>query len=460
MLLIEAVKREQLAQIFYFLRAGIDVDLQDINGQTALIHCCFSRHSKKRLCILKLLLNNEVDVNKKDKYGRSAISWICFLGLTDLFAVLVDDYNGQVDLRTVDNDGNNLIMLAVMSRKQCVIKHVLKTLSKCGLLYQVNMFNRKGISPLLLAFHQQDKACADLLMSEGCAIVSTVLQNLKRLKTFGYTNKYILPKRGQAYFTKLRAVQRGDDDCKLKLPNEQEFLQFLYCSPEDLCHHDNRMSSLVDSRPTNTKIIVSELSCSSEDDKMKRTEKYDKRTPRFLNWTPADVRCQGRAKTAFAFDVSSRPRAVKTSPAGSSNVTLVTETNPHDGRFISPNSFENLYDMYSTQLSYSYRPSTAKAAPSPPPSEDEILTPPQRRSLLHRSSNLSQSSSKTLSKRSSGTSSLTLMPVPESAYDRQMRMNYSRSTRASSVQVKSMPRLSTKIKRTRSSTFTSMKVQE
>lgn len=357
MLLIEAIKKERISQICYFLKVDFDVNLQDEYGQTALIHCCFVKHARKRLYILKLLLStDEVDVNCRDKYGRSALSWICTLGLIDLFSTIIDDYNGQVDLRTQDNEGNTLLMLAVLSTSTSMVECLLKTLSNCGLLYQVNSVNKKGISPLLVAFRRRDKECADLLMCQGCAVVSSVLKNLYKHPTSTDLSQR-LPARGQAYHTKLRSIQRHDDGYNSKLPSEEEFLQFLYSTPKatkDADHNlANNFADIIALRPARPVHITQGFFCS--------------------------------------------------------NVAMVTKAF-RPSRLDTQKSFENLYSIYSTQLSCSYRQSTIQI-PSPPPSEETIVTLPRRRSLLHRSSNLSQSSSKTSpSKRSSAGSSIVLTP--------------------------------------------------
>lgn len=406
MLLIEAIKKERISQICYFLKVDIDVNLQDANGQTALIYCCFVKNSEKRSYILKLLLStNEVDVNCRDKYGRSALSWMCLLGLTDSFEVIVDEYFGKIDLRTVDNYGNTLLMLAVLSKNLKMVQLLLKTLSNCGLLYQVNSPNKKGLSPMLVAFRRQDKKCADLLLSQGCAIVSSILHNLRSQLSPEEKTIPLLPARGQAQHTKLRSLQRQDDDYNLKMPTEEELLQFLY--------------------GTNTKSETTDFDGGIT----------EKPIPNFNDLRPARVQGFFSANTSTAKRKTSKVHR------------------PRNSHLNTQNTFENLYSIYSTQLSCSFRRSTI-ITPSPPPCEEMILTPPRRRSLHHRSSNLSQSSSRTSpSKRSSTASSAALLPVPESAEDERLRIKHSRNTRAASVQIaKHVPRF-TMSKRSRSSTF-------
>lgn len=178
MLLINAVKNGRIRQVKYFLRAGIDVNLTDENGQTAVIHCCFLEDEVKRMKILKFLLAQDIEVNKKDKYSRSLLSWISFLGRTEMFIFLLDHFHRQVDFNIFDEEGNSLSMLAVLSGSLRMVTLLLDILKEFSLLDQVNCFNDKGMCPLIIAFQRRDYECARLLVKEGKTSISSVLQYL------------------------------------------------------------------------------------------------------------------------------------------------------------------------------------------------------------------------------------------------------------------------------------------
>jgi hypothetical protein len=240
MLLIDAVKSGRICQVRHFLRAGINVNLADENGQTALIHCSFLEEVKVRMNIFRLLLSHEIQVEKKDRYGRAALSWMCLLGRIGMFGVLLNDVNHKVDLNVFDNEGNSVIMLAVLSGDLAMVRLLIDTLKNFGMLEQVNRFNNKGMCSLIVAFNRQDHKCAKLLIKDGKASISSALQYIQQ----PWRNRYLqnvqpVPSRGQACHTFMRAAQL-DPRRIPKLPTEKELLRFLYSDDDSQSGIDNK----------------------------------------------------------------------------------------------------------------------------------------------------------------------------------------------------------------------------
>jgi ankyrin repeat protein len=68
-----------------FLQAGMDVNAQDKEGSTALMHAVAGHH----MDIVKILLANGVDVNAKDAVGGTALMRAAIKGHTDILRVLL-----------------------------------------------------------------------------------------------------------------------------------------------------------------------------------------------------------------------------------------------------------------------------------------------------------------------------------------------------------------------------------
>lgn len=444
-LLINAVKSAHICQVKYFLKAGIDVNITDENSQTAVIHCCFLEDETKRLKILRLLLAQDVDVNKKDRYGRSLVSWICFLGRTDSFAFLLDQFDLPVDFDLYDEEGNSLLMLGVLSGSIKMVSLLLEVLKEFSLLdRQVNCFNDKGMCPLIIAFQRKDHECARLLVNEGKASVASVLQSIHQANTRRrrFLENVNAPSRGQAFYTFMRAG-KFDPKNAIKLPTEQELLEFLFLDREN---------------STGTKEHEKK-----GETKSRAHSAYPSRNNLNLDSKTALKRRHLSAKPILGN--SGEHSTVPSIVATVSIETDISRSKSSRGTF-SP-SFTGLYEIYSTQLSISYRqgihtpkpspPSPPSVQDTPPPStkEQETSHPSRRRSLQRHSSNISEKTTKgfSLSKRNSNlTSSSVLAPLEESSFDRQMRLKYARSTRATSVQVAKFPQISATTKRRNRST--------
>lgn len=66
----------------------------------------------KHFNVTKLLLRHGVNIDARDKFGRTALLWACAIGSLDLVKLLLE-YGSKVDV--VDNQGNTCLRLAVLN---------------------------------------------------------------------------------------------------------------------------------------------------------------------------------------------------------------------------------------------------------------------------------------------------------------------------------------------------------
>lgn len=83
---IDCIDQGDLRAVKLFLRAGIDPNTSDEDGNTALMHAVDKRHAE----IIDLLLKAKANVNKGAKDGGTALSWAVGQGNLELVRLLLD----------------------------------------------------------------------------------------------------------------------------------------------------------------------------------------------------------------------------------------------------------------------------------------------------------------------------------------------------------------------------------
>ena len=233
MLLIEAVQQGRTRQLKLLIKVGIDLNQTDELGQTALMHSCFVEDDRQRKIATRALAMRGSDINKRDIFGRSALSWACLYGREDVVDFLLNSavcFDIEVDVS--DKDGNSTLLLAVMSNSFPVVKLVVRVLKESGNCFHMHRANDAGISPLVLAFLRGDKICAEFLIKEGGAPVSSVLHYLRRsdvrepLPMFCPTQVAWLPK---CAMTSTRSPRRQQTKLiSVTKFSDEDVLQFLF----------------------------------------------------------------------------------------------------------------------------------------------------------------------------------------------------------------------------------------
>lgn len=418
-LLSNAVREGRTHQVKLLLKAGVNINLSDKDGQTALIHCCFLEDAKLRMTILKLLVSNGSNASKRDKYGRGVVSWACVYARTDLLTYLLNDSNIELDFSIVDNDGNTTLLLAVMSGCLEMVQMVLMVILKTCNVGQVHRYNNAGMCPLLAAFCRRDKKCARLLIKEGGSPISSIIKYLKEQEEIEGTKSHPF----YDFIGKSRDPENSSDNPKV--PSENDIIQFLFAEGDT---------------PTATQTNKTKTSLSL---RTKSNTMVD------FNSTKSTIGLNTRHSFELP-DVAEIDMTSESLDAG--NVRFSVRK-----YYSSQESVLQLYDLFQDQLTPSYREGLRVRryrTPTPPP-------PPRKESRSHRNSvQLSDMKGYLSPKRGSISSTCSNPLMQESALDKQMRLRYARSNRAASMQVAKLPPIPVhlrKLKKTKSST--SLKAQ-
>lgn len=83
---VGSAKKGDIAVVNLFLAAGMDPNVTDKNGNTALMYEASKGHTE----ILDLLLKANADVNKENRGGATALSWAATAGKIDSLRILLD----------------------------------------------------------------------------------------------------------------------------------------------------------------------------------------------------------------------------------------------------------------------------------------------------------------------------------------------------------------------------------
>ncbi|RYC81153.1 hypothetical protein BFJ63_vAg15952 [Fusarium oxysporum f. sp. narcissi] len=142
---------------------GVDVNLKDDYGRTPLSWASENGHEE----IVKLLLATEgVDVDSKDDYGRTPLSWAAGKGHVDIVKLLL--VIEKVDVDSKDEHGRTPLLWASMNGHVDIVKLLLQTEK-----VDVDSKAEDGITPLLaVAINGHETIVKLLLATEGIDINS------------------------------------------------------------------------------------------------------------------------------------------------------------------------------------------------------------------------------------------------------------------------------------------------
>ena len=164
--LLAAIEQERMFQIkFMLLREDIDIEYCDKYGQTALIKSTFMDSLWKSVMSTKLLLQKKCEVNHKDKFQRTALTFACIKGNEYIVKLLLQ--TGETEANSIDVYGLTNLMYAVLSGKESLVSILVSYLSK----YQITLDERtrSGFSAYMTAVLKKFYSIAEILKEAGAS---------------------------------------------------------------------------------------------------------------------------------------------------------------------------------------------------------------------------------------------------------------------------------------------------
>ena len=149
------IKNNNIQSIKNYIDSGYDLNL-NVNdyGYTPLICVSISNQIK----IAKLLLNAGVDVNKQDNDGDTALIWATKYNNHELVKLLL---NSDADIDKQNNVGNTALIFAVIYDRIDIVKHLLNSGA------DIDKQNNGGNTALILAAYYNNCETVELLLDYG-----------------------------------------------------------------------------------------------------------------------------------------------------------------------------------------------------------------------------------------------------------------------------------------------------
>lgn len=436
MLLINAVKGGRTTQVKMFIKVGIDVNEVDKNGQTSLIHSCFLHDSRVRMKILKALVLAGADINKKDTYGRTLLAWACLKGRDEVVQFLLNDpFCIDLQIDSTDKEGNNTLLLSVVSGNFLVVKMMAGVLRGTARSSELNKANNAGMRPLIAAFLRGDKPCAQFLIKQVGSSMSSILKYLKSLQNG--SNEFRTSSSFPLFDSSRGKKQTRESLVQFTQFTEDDIFEFLFAKDEgssdvQKCDSQEQLKDKKNSTSTQQRTLLSRRSGS-------------KKQESFLL-----QRCTSSETMTDTSEINAIGYAGKCTSRPFTQETTVYDNELNAKGASSRTSVQKLMMLYAEQNSPSFRHGLPIRKYTPP--QPQILNPEfdgefdSRRSSLHPGETDPMG---VLSPRLLG----------ESLMDQQLRLKYARNSRATSMQVPRLPSLGRgRIKRTTSSTIVAVKL--
>ena len=224
MLLLKAIQDRRPKQARLLLKAGVNVDSADGDGVTALMSVSTLNNSSARRSLVKILLSYQADCNKKDKSGQTALSWACKYGRDDVIHQILMKQSGiDLDFCSDDNEGRSLLFLAASSGNRKVVRQILQPMRKaCGFL-KMHRPDNHGVRPLVEAFRQGHYECVKILIKEGKASISSLINYLESREDLCARDRFIRDIRNFHNISTRRTIAFPDNEEGLRERDVEEY---------------------------------------------------------------------------------------------------------------------------------------------------------------------------------------------------------------------------------------------
>ena len=150
--LMHAIIKSNKNAVKLLIKNGADISIKDFRENTLLILA--SKYSKSNNYIFKFLLKYNIDINAKNKYGYSALSYTVGTNIKninlELFDILI---NKGADYNITDKNGFNLMMQSIKSPYEGNRLDVFKKLHELG--NNINHKSIEGLTPIMLALQHE-----------------------------------------------------------------------------------------------------------------------------------------------------------------------------------------------------------------------------------------------------------------------------------------------------------------
>ncbi|XP_071486019.1 uncharacterized protein [Diadema antillarum] len=164
-----AILGGRLHQVRLLISMKSNVDKRDSAGYTPLMVSAMLSSEEHGMRCIKVLIKAGVDVNMVDFIGRSALSLACLHGRAKIVEVLLQE--DKLEKNMPDKNGDTPLNIAAAQGFTSIVEMLVASLVKDGI--PVDKRNTQGCTALLLATKLGHYDCAKILLLNGKASVSS-----------------------------------------------------------------------------------------------------------------------------------------------------------------------------------------------------------------------------------------------------------------------------------------------
>jgi hypothetical protein len=160
-----AIKKGFFQQVRYKVEFGANLNLRDDDRRTPLMNCALIQDEVWAVGLARILIEKGARLDLKDKYSLTALHYACIFDKPRLAEVLCSAVD--FDINAGDRHGNTPLHYAVSNGNIAVTRLLIETLLRYSLT--VDKPNKKGVTPLMMAWKSGHFDCAKLLVTQGRA---------------------------------------------------------------------------------------------------------------------------------------------------------------------------------------------------------------------------------------------------------------------------------------------------
>ena len=149
----KAARDGNIDAVEVLLKKDVDINIQDENGETALMLASQNGHHQ----IVELLLKEHADINQQNENEWTALMIASQNGHHQVVELLLKEH---ADINTQEKDGWTALMLASQNGHHQVVELLLKELA------DINTRNKNGVTALMLASENDNHQVVEVLLKE------------------------------------------------------------------------------------------------------------------------------------------------------------------------------------------------------------------------------------------------------------------------------------------------------
>lgn len=163
-----AIESGDVKKCSLYLKLGCNVNAKyGPQKLTPIMVSCFITDAKKRIDIIKLLLDNGADPTATDSTRNNMLHYACYLGLVDVVDLVSTSMDSSLYGVRNTPELNTPLHVCAAKGEDDILEIILNKASKHGRHQDINTVNKYGLTALAIAYASNQSRCVQLLYEHG-----------------------------------------------------------------------------------------------------------------------------------------------------------------------------------------------------------------------------------------------------------------------------------------------------